>query len=391
MKTRVLLLHNILWSHYKAVVFSELHAILKKTDFELFILQKAVTERQRKGLGDLDLSSHQYPYKLLFTTSMEEIPLHKSMIAIWKELSRREFDVIAIPGYAYVMCWCALIYACLKGKKIIVMFDSTEMDHRHVWYKELLKKFFISRSHAAFCYGTKSKEYLVKLGMRPEDIFTRCQATNNGRIREIHQQAVADRGPLAVEYAVRKYNFIYVGRLSGEKNIGCLLSAFARVKEENTHAADWGLLIVGAGPELPSLQQFVSDRQVPDVCFVGGQSWDTVPRFYALSSVFVLPSLSEPWGLVVNEAMVCGLPVIVSMKCGAAYDIVHEGENGFTFDPLDSDALARHLVYFLDNPGELARMGENSRRIIASYTPQHAAEQMLNGLKAITTGRCRHA
>ena len=383
MKTRVLLLHNILWSHYKAIVFSELYKLFQNDGFELLVLQLATTEKQRKNLGNIDLSSHNYPYKLLFNSSIEEIPSHKQVCAIIRELLANHFDIIVIPGYAYIMCWFALLYSRLTGKKIIVSFDSTEMDNPKQWFKEWIKRRFISQCHGAFCYGTKSKEYLVKLGMPSENVYTRCQATDNRKLADIHGAALENRDAQLCENKFCSYNCIYVGRLSEEKNIVTLLSAFARVKRENAQAHDWGLILVGDGPEKLSLQQEVADLQIPDVFFVGGKAWGEVPRYYALSNVFILPSVSEPWGLVVNEAMVCGLPVIVSNNCGAAYDIVLNGENGFTFDPLDETDLAHKMALFMDSPLEIERMGGNSRKIIADYSPLHAAEQMLRGLKTL--------
>jgi glycosyltransferase involved in cell wall biosynthesis len=172
-----------------------------------------------------------------------------------------------------------------------------------------------------------------------------------------------------------------VGRLSSEKNVETLLSAFSKLKSENTLAGNWGLIIVGDGPERQNLTKMVTDGNIPNVYFAGGKSWKEVPVFYALSSVFVLPSLSEPWGLVANEAMVCGLPVILSSRCGAAYDILDNGANGFMFDPLDVSELAGRLSYFVDNQDEIERMGANSQHIISGYTPLHAAEQMKQGIE----------
>lgn len=386
MKTRVLLLHNILWSHYKGIVFSELNKLMEDNSCELFVIQFAMTEKQRKGLGDIDLTDHNYPYKLLFNSSLEEIPWYRQVLEIFKELRTHRFDVIIIPGYAYVMCWCALFYAKLTRKNVIVSFDSTEMDNPKSCWKEPMKRWFISKCDAAMCYGTKSKEYVVNLGMSPKNVYTRRQAADNQKIAEIHSAALLNREFNLGQANLCRHNFIYVGRLSKEKNLETLLSAYSKVKQENEQAADWGLIIVGGGPEKEALQQLVAKVGVRDVCFTGGQTWVEVPRYHALSDVLVLPSLSEPWGLVVNEAMVCGLPVLVSNHCGAAYDIVSEGENGFTFDPRDGQDLQKKLAFFVDKPQVAKRMGEQSRRIIADYSPQNAALQMLRCIKTVAAG-----
>jgi len=107
------------------------------------------------------------------------------------------------------------------------------------------------------------------------------------------------------------------------------------------------------------------------------------PEFYALADVLVLPSFSEPWGLVVNEAMVCGLPVIVSNRAGASFDLVKNGKNGFTFNPYDWKELAELMRKFTKGEVDIKEMGYNSKEIIREYTPEKAARQMLVGIKQI--------
>jgi SAM-dependent methyltransferase len=101
-----------------------------------------------------------------------------------------------------------------------------------------------------------------------------------------------------------------------------------------------------------------------------------LPKYYGLASVFVLPSLIEPWGLVVNEAMACGLPILASRSSGCAYDLVHEGENGFRFDPRDPEALAGLMLRMSSGEVDLQAMGNASRRIISQWTPATFASSL---------------
>ena len=384
MSTRILLLHNILWSHYKAIVFTEFNKLMEENSCELFVLQFALMENQRKGIGVIEIADHNYPYRLLFNSSLEEVPWYRKIFTIFNELRRHQFDIIIIPGYSYSMCWCALLYSKLTNRKVVVSCDSTTYDNPKHWWKEWIKKLFIAKCSAGMCYGIKSKEYLLELGMPLNKIFMRCQATDNQRIFNINDSAMLNRECDQIQAKLCPHNFIYVGRLSKEKNLEILLSAYSKVKLKNAQAADWGLIIVGEGPEKDNLQEFVKRMGVGDVYFTGGKNWKEIPRYHALSDVLVLPSLSEPWGLVVNEAMVCGLPVIVSTHCGAAYDIVYEGENGFTFDPGDEQDLQKKLTFFVDQPQAAKKMGEQSLRIIANYSPQKAALQMMRCIKTVT-------
>jgi len=381
---RILIIHNIAWSHYKAVVFSKLYELVKKENLDLKVLQIAINEKGRKNLGDIDLSIHQYPYKVLFNTSYEETSLLKRTKKIINEIKTYNPDVIVVPGYFDWAYWIVVFYSKLKDKKIITGFDSTEFDHERVWIKEQIKKYFLKLCDGGFCYGVKSKEYISKLGMIRENAFVRYQATDSETIEKIYLEKIRFRDELKITYKINKiYNFIYVGRLSPEKNIKMLINTFCEVKK-NENSKDWGLIIVGDGPQKEELLKLVNNLELEnDVFFIGAKSWKEVVDFYTISDVFILPSISEPWGLVVNEAMICGLPVIVSKRCGSYWDLVKEGINGFGFDPFNQKELEGIMLKFINNEVDMKKMGEESRNIIKDYTPENAAKQMLIGIKRV--------
>jgi len=384
MKNKVLIIHNIAWSHYKAVVFSKFYEIAKNNHFDLKVIQIALNEKGRKKLGDLDLSIHNYPYKLLFNKSYEETNLFERVRRLINEIKNFNPDIIVVPGYFDIAYWFVLIYAKLNKKKIITGFDSTEYDHKRIWFKEKIKKIFIKLCDGVFCYGTKSREYVCKLGMRDDKVFIRFQATDNNTIEKIYLEKFKLKENLKNSYKIRKkYNFIYVGRLSPEKNVKLLIEAFYEInKFENV--IDWGLIIVGDGPQKEELMNLVNKLGLKDfIYFVGGKNWKEVIDFYALSDVFILPSISEPWGLVVNEAMICGLPVIVSKRCGSYWDLVKEGVNGFGFDPFNQKELVEIMLKFIKGDVDIRKMGEESKKIIKDYTPENAANQMFLGIKKV--------
>jgi glycosyltransferase involved in cell wall biosynthesis len=380
MQIKVLLIHNTLWSHYKAAVFSELYLLLKERNIDLIVIQQAVTEGMRKNLGDIDLSLHKYPSVLLSDKSLDSISSITRIVKLVCQVIKSNSNVVIIPGYSDIAYWFALLAAKVMGKRCIISFDSTEADKPRKFFSEILKKIFIAQFKMGFCYGTSSGRYLNKLGMTEEKIYIRCQATDNTEIEAIHTHALSSREQIIRQHGFRQRNFVYVGRLSREKNIDTLLAAYVSLKRRFPSAQEWGLLIIGAGPEEERLTKTISEKNIQDVHLLGGMSWKQVPEFFALADVLVLPSYSEPWGLVVNEAMACGMPVIVSERCGAAGDIVLEGDNGFTFDPNNEAGLIDKMSYYVLHPERIAVMGQRSREIIACYSPHNAALEMTGGI-----------
>jgi glycosyltransferase involved in cell wall biosynthesis len=133
------------------------------------------------------------------------------------------------------------------------------------------------------------------------------------------------------------------------------------------------LVLLGSGNGREELERYVSVNGIEGIVFAGFQQIDVLPRWYAGAGAFVHAALTEPWGLVVNEAMASGLPVIVSERCGCAQDLVQDGVNGFLFDPEKTEVLAGLMtkVAAPDFPREA--FGEASRRIIAKWGPERFA------------------
>lgn len=380
MPPKVLIIHNVAWSHYKAAVFSELYKLLYQDGIELQVIQIALTEVGRVDLGGVDESLHQYPINILFRASFEETSLIGRTVKIAEAIRRYRPDIVILPGYSDLSYVIALLFSRLSGMRVIVAVDSTYFDRPRRWYKEKLKSLFIRLCDAGFCYGTRSKEYLVSLGMDEKNVFIRCQATPFETTERLHDEAKGRRDALIRQLGFKPLNFVYVGRLAHEKNITSLLKAYNFVLHSSQNASKWGLILVGEGKERPNLERMIKADNIEGVSFVGGKSWKEVPLYYSLSDLLILPSVSEPWGLVVNEAMICGLPVLVSNRCGSACDLVIEGGNGFTFDPLNWEELAQKMAAFVNDEVDRKAMGKLSRKIIDAYKPEEAALQMLRGI-----------
>ncbi|AFK05052.1 glycosyl transferase group 1 [Emticicia oligotrophica DSM 17448] len=376
---KMLIIHQFFWAHYKAKIYTELQKVVDKNpNDELLVLQTALNEFTRSKIGSIDYSIHQYNVQILFEDFYENT-------TVWQRVKKSLFwvnkfkpDVINLPGYYEPAMNIVLFYCKLKGIKIVISSDSTESDNPNVWWRESLKRFVVSQAQGFFCYGTKSAEYILKLGMKPEHILVENNSVDNVRIEKVHTEALQTRQEVKKSYQLKKYNFVYVGRLIEIKNLDNLLAAYKPLAN-----SDWGLIILGDGSEEEKLKKYASDNQLEGVKFIAGQPWYDVPKILALADVFVLPSYSEPWGLVVNEAMACGLPVIVSNKCGSAFDVVIENQNGYTFNPHSVEELTNIFEKFVENPDKIKIFGEKSKEIIKRFSPENVAQEMYDGFKKV--------
>jgi glycosyltransferase involved in cell wall biosynthesis len=377
---RVFILHNVMWAHYKGAVFSELAAQAPSSGFAVHVAHLAETDSQRMALGaSVDRSIHRYPYEILFDEPIDSTTwLARGMKAVGA-IRRFRPQIVIVSGYYDAAYWFAAIYCRLTGRKLVVAVDSTRLDHKRLAAKEAPKRVFLKLCHAAFGYGTRSREYCCQLGMLDSQVFTRCQAIDSTVLTQAFNVARASRDN-------SKRAFVYVGRLSPEKNLTVLLDAFAqfRSRAPDDVRSRWSLEFVGGGPQKGELEAHIADCGYEAIKISPGVDWRDVAKVYARSDVLILPSISEPWGLVVNEAMACGLPVLVSDRCGCAPDLVLEGQTGFTFPALDVNALAVRMAELANDDSGRDRMGRKAQDHIAQFTPSTAARQMIEGLEYVS-------
>lgn len=379
---KILIVHNQLWAHYKAIIFNELQKLIHVNQADsLLVIQIASIEKSRVNLGDLDHSIHQYSYKLIHDGVLEDVGLRQRILGILKAIQSFKPDVVNLTGYYDLASWAVLFYCKIKRIKTILSNESTANDHSRNGLKESIKSLIIKQFDGYFNFGTLSKNYLLTLGANPKKMLVNRNCVDNKVLNEIYQKYLLQRNDTQNTLKLNSKNFIFVGRLIDYKNLYLFLEAFGIAKSKSKN--DWGVIILGDGDLKEDLKQFVKNSNTQNVSFQKGVSWQQVPEYLALSDVLVLPSYSEPWGLVVNEAMACGLPVIVSEKCGCAIDLVKNGQNGFTFSPYDKELLIQIILKFMNHEVDLKRMGMVSEEIIQEYSPENVAKEMYEGYKRV--------
>jgi len=370
--SNILILHNII-SPYKTLLFNALHEINRKIE----VLYISKTESRRAW--DVNTDTLEFPYRIMFNILADEI----SKVSLFKEtikhLNNMNPNVLIIDGYSYASSWAGLFWAKRNKKKIILWSSSNRDDHKRTFYKEYIKSLFVRSCDAYNVYGTKSKKYLICLGAREDRIFTTGNNTDNGFYYHETMKWSRERSALIKSFGMPERNFLYIGRFSPEKNIMRLLDAYRDLKR----GSEWGLILLGRGPQKEDIERHIKTHQIKNVFMPGFKQKDEVPKYMAVSDIFVLPSISEPWGLVVNEAMAAGFPVLVSIKCGCSDDLIKSNENGFVFDPLDKDGLLKLMNKMTGKEIDLIKMGKQSLEIIKDFTPERATSTVLDTIDLV--------
>ena len=282
-------------------------------------------------------------------------------------LTRVDPSCLAISGYAHPAMRRAATWARAQGRKTILISDSQARDLVRNPLKEMVKRVWVTRHFdAAFVAGAAAAAYVESLGVPPHRIWRGYDVVDNDHFARQAAEARTRAAEVRRALGLPETYLLYVGRFAPEKNLPRLLEAFATVvRREPTR--DHRLVLVGGGPEESALKAqaaALSGR----VSFPGFKQADELPLYYGLASAFVLPSLVEPWGLVINEAMASGLPVIASSQCGAVPDLVFPGLNGLVVDPHDTRDIARAISGMMSDEGRRGEMGRASARLVDTFS-----------------------
>jgi len=315
-----------------------------------------------------------FAVKTLFAQSLHTIKKQKLKKQILSYLTKNTPEVVVVAGYDYGM---RIVTNWAKKKKIpaVSFFSTTELDRKRMWWKEFLKKRFIMKkfSHIA-ASGKKSADYVQKLGVKKENVSVIGNVVDNQEYAKQAKTVRNDEKNNRKKLSLPDNYFLFVGRFSSQKNLKFLVDAFSDYKEKN---GTWDLALIGDGPMKNYLKKYASRKEGKQyIHFLSWKQMSELPAYYALAGCLILPSLSEPWGLVVNEAMTCGLPVLVSKKCGCVSELCKDGINGYTFDPKDMNRLVKLMMQCSNGDFDLNSMGNKSLEVISEYTPDKWAKSL---------------
>ena len=285
-------------------------------------------------------------------------------------------EAVAIPGWSDQGGLAALDWCARNGVPVVLMSESQEHDEPRRWLKEAVKQRIVRLCTGALVGGTPHKTYIAALGMPADRIFCGYDVVDNGHFAASADRARARASALRESLGVPARYFLASKRFIPKKNLRGLIEAFTLFRKEAGPDA-WDLVILGDGPLEPDLRRWCQELGLSEhVQLPGFRQYDETPTYYGLAQAFIHASTTEQWGLVVNEAMASGLPVLVSKRCGCAKDLVQQGVNGFTFEPENVLELSRAMLRIM-RAVDLPSMGDASRRIISAWTPETFGRNLL--------------
>ncbi len=272
---------------------------------------------------------------------------------VLSELRRFRPDAVGVGGWHQPAFWQALAYCRARAIPLLVWVESTGRDQRSTAKPvALARRAMVRGASGFFVPGAAAADYVRRFGVAEERIAVAPNAVD----AELYSRAaVARRGR-------SDCTFLYAGRLDPEKGLDVLLRALERVPGS--------LELVGSGRDESRLRSLANGR----VRFVGPLGRDELVERYAAADVFVLPSRSEPWGMVLNEAAAAGLPLVATEEVGAARDLIEDGVNGFVVPAGDELALADALMRLAENEEFRIAAGARSLEVARRFTPEAWAD-----------------
>ena len=303
-----------------------------------------------------------------------------------KDIIRREgYDAVIVNGWHFKSAWQAFRACWHSGTPVMARGDSTLYNQRDVW-KKILKwpyyRWFIPKLDACLAVGKWSREYYLHYGARADRIFLVPHVIDD---RFFSCEAVrlnAERGAIRADWGLDEGAtvFLFAGKFIDIKRPMDFVRALERASADGRPVMG---LMVGDGPLRSACEEYARKQHVP-VKFTGFLNQSQIVRAYVACDALVLASGSETWGLVVNEAMACGRPCIVTDKVGCGPDLVRDGSTGFIYPMGDVIALADLLVTLAADATALKRISNEARELIRTHTVQAAVDGVLQAMTCVS-------
>ena len=350
---------------YMVVVFE---ALARQSDLTVVFCSETGTRAMPWAIGDLPFR-HRVVGGLAVRRQHPDATDFYLSPRILREIARARPDGVIAAGFSIPTAYAAL-WSRVTGRPFAIHSDGTSATERGYGRAQLMaRRVLLRRASAAVANSGPAAARFRELGVSSERLFLARHSTRLEPMWLAAEQRTYEPGG--------RLRLLSVGRLIPRKGFDRLLRAVARAQ---ARGADIALEILGSGPDEDALRALARDLDVPGVSFGGFVDPAALPERYAAADAFAFPTLEDPFGFVLLEAMAAGLPVIASPRAGATEDLVQDGKNGLVADPDDTVATADALVRLAADSELRARLGRAAHAATLDRTPDAAASGYIRAI-----------
>lgn len=320
---------------------------------------------QRHKCRNWEIDETGYRHEFLPGITMDigsfQISLNPAILRI---IRNGRYDVIIVNGVFDPTNVISLIVGKLRRAKLIAYSEGTEAGRSSVgrvlrWWERM----WVRSVDRVILPGSMSSENYISQGVHPDRITIAPNAVDNNLFVRLWQEHAPNREGLRRKWGMNGITLLFVGQLIHRKGVDVLLRAFAEAKKK---CPDLNLVIAGDGPDRKALEYHCASG-LEGVTFTGWVDDASKAELYAAADIFVLPTRSDVWGLVLNEAMCFALPLISTRQAGGAADLVTDGINGYIVDAEEVGQLRNAILRMTSRRGDLRAMGIESYRVVMEY------------------------
>ncbi|MBK8091121.1 MAG: glycosyltransferase family 4 protein [Verrucomicrobiaceae bacterium] len=333
-----------------------------------------------------------YPHEVLEAPTWENWPwAWKKVAEVW--LKRCRPNVVWVHGWGTAFALGALMAAHACGVPILLRGETHLRCLKpgilwHWLHRAVLSRVF-TQVDQFLAIGSANREFYRSYGVAEDRISLVPYVTDNEHFQRACLAAAAGREEFRRSLGLEQGRpvLLFIGRLSWEKNLPTLFEAMRLLQQELPQESRPILLIGGEGPFSKEIRALAAERAGEDVRFLGFTQQSRLPALFDVSDALVLPSSIEPWGMVVNEAMNAGLPLILSDRVGSWDDLLRHGENGVVFETMNPRSLADAIRRVTGDPAFAERAGRASLRCVNQWGPAFAAQGLREALEKVDQRR----
>ena len=343
----------------------------------------------RWGVAEELLKGFKYKFLKNYSPKPSYLrPLYGLMnFGVIKEILNGKPDAVILMGWTNVSWWLSIITCWLLRIPFFYMTDANVQAEtlksriKLAPKRILMSKLLFKLASGFLCAGSSNRDLYSLYGVPDRKLVQFAYSWDYSSFLENADRLRAKKDDFKKELGIPldKKIVLFCGRLALEKDVSLLLKAYRKVDAENKM-----LVLVGDGPLKESIEDYVEEHKIDPVRFLGFQDRSEISKYYAISDLLVLPSAQETWGIVVSEALCCGLPVIISDQVGSGTDMVKHGQNGYIFPSGDDDSLAGHINQLIKMPeSEITKMGARSQEIMKDWTSQDIGGRLVDYLRSL--------